>query len=219
MSPLPWKRTTEYFRYYFLGAIAMIMYNACRGIMQRGGRQPAARSTTLFYPSVLNVGLDVRLCRRVQDGAFGRLRRWRPVICAVCQASFLCCRQAARLPRQEYTAFPCSKIRLHTGTMLRRIVRYGLPSGPQNSVIGYRERRRADADINWFGKMRRPRAAAPHAKIEGFAFLPITSFTMATDDLRRPEPRRAESSTAPKRARASASSPAASIAAEVIRRS
>ena len=62
--------------------------------------------------------------------------------------------------------------------MLREILRYGLPSGVQNSVIALANVV-VQSQINSFGKLAMA-AYGTHAKIEGFAFLPITSFNMAT---------------------------------------
>ncbi|MDE6129622.1 MAG: polysaccharide biosynthesis C-terminal domain-containing protein, partial [Lachnospiraceae bacterium] len=48
----------EYFRYYFLGALAMVMYNICRSIMNALGdsRRPLYY---LIFSSILNIVLDV----------------------------------------------------------------------------------------------------------------------------------------------------------------
>ena len=61
--------------------------------------------------------------------------------------------------------------------MLRLTLRYGLPSGVQNSVIGFANVV-VQANINVFGTMAVAGCGA-YAKLEGFAFLPITSFTIA----------------------------------------
>ena len=61
--------------------------------------------------------------------------------------------------------------------MFGQIVRYGLPSGVQNSVIGLANVI-VQSNINSFGKIAMA-AYGTYAKLEGFAFLPITSFTMA----------------------------------------
>ncbi len=70
-----------------------------------------------------------------------------------------------------------NKIRFHRD-MLMEIVRYGLPSGVQNSVIALANVI-VQSQINSFGKLAMA-AYGTHAKIEGFAFLPITSFNMAS---------------------------------------
>ncbi len=68
------------------------------------------------------------------------------------------------------------KIRFHKDMMIE-IIRYGLPSGVQNSVIGFANVI-VQTQINSFGKFATA-GYGVHAKIEGFAFLPITSFNMA----------------------------------------
>ena len=68
------------------------------------------------------------------------------------------------------------RIRFH-GDILKEIIRNGLPSGVQNSVISLANVI-VQSQINTFGKLAMA-AYGTHAKIEGFAFLPITSFNMA----------------------------------------
>ena len=68
------------------------------------------------------------------------------------------------------------KIRFHKD-MLALIIRYGLPSGLQNSIIAIANVV-VQSNINGFGEMAMAGCGA-YSKIEGFAFLPITSFTMA----------------------------------------
>ena len=61
--------------------------------------------------------------------------------------------------------------------MLGLILRIGLPSGVQNSIIAFANVV-VQSNINYFGKMAMAGCGA-YSKIEGFAFLPITSFTAA----------------------------------------
>ena len=61
--------------------------------------------------------------------------------------------------------------------MLLMILRYGLPSGVQNSIIAFANVV-VQSNINYFGDMAVAGCGA-YSKIEGFAFLPITSFTAA----------------------------------------
>lgn len=76
---------------------------------------------------------------------------------------------------EVYTVTP-RNIRFHSA-MLSEIIRYGLPSGVQNCVIGLANVI-VQSQINSFGMLAMA-AYGAHCKIEGFAFLPITSFTMA----------------------------------------
>ena len=61
--------------------------------------------------------------------------------------------------------------------MTRMILAYGLPSGLQNSVIALANVV-VQSNINAYGEMAMSGCGA-YGKVEGFAFLPITSFTMA----------------------------------------
>ena len=63
------------------------------------------------------------------------------------------------------------------GLMLRQIIQNGVPSGFQNSVIAIANVF-VQANINAFGKMAMA-GCGSYSKIEGFAFLPVTCFTMA----------------------------------------
>jgi Na+-driven multidrug efflux pump len=61
--------------------------------------------------------------------------------------------------------------------MLLETVKYGMPAGIQNSVIAFANVI-VQSQINSFGKLATA-AYGTHAKIEGFAFMPIMSFAMA----------------------------------------
>ncbi len=61
--------------------------------------------------------------------------------------------------------------------LLREVLRYGLPTGVQNSVIGLANVM-VQTHINTFTKIGTA-ACGAYAKIQGFAFLPITSFSMS----------------------------------------
>lgn len=61
--------------------------------------------------------------------------------------------------------------------ILGQIVRVGLPSGVQNSIIAFANVI-VQSNVNAFGEMAMAGYGA-YAKIEGFGFLPINSFTLA----------------------------------------
>ena len=67
-------------------------------------------------------------------------------------------------------------IRFHKENLLE-IIRYGLPSGIQNSVISLANVF-VQTNINSFGKAAMA-GCGSYSKIEGFAFLPVSCFTMA----------------------------------------
>jgi Na+-driven multidrug efflux pump len=68
------------------------------------------------------------------------------------------------------------KIRFHKESLVE-IVRYGLPSGVQNSVIALANVV-VQSNINSFGKAAMA-GCGSYSKLEGFAFLPVTCFTQA----------------------------------------
>lgn len=68
------------------------------------------------------------------------------------------------------------KIRFHKRQLID-ILRYGIPSGVQNSVIAIANVF-VQANINSFGKAAMA-GCGSYSKLEGFAFLPVTCFTQA----------------------------------------
>ncbi len=160
----------EYFRYYFLGALFLVLYNICRGIMNALGdsRRPLYY---LIFSSLLNVLLDLLFL-----GVF-RFGVWSAAMATVISQAasvVLCLRYLMR--KDSLFRVELRKIRFHR-EILGEIIRYGLPSGVQNSVIGLANVV-LQAQVNSFGKMAMA-AFGTQAKIEGFAFMPITGFNLA----------------------------------------
>ncbi len=160
----------EYFRYYFLGVIGVVMYNICRSIMNAVGNSKRPLYY-LIFSSLLNIALDLLFV-----GAFG-WGVWSAAVATVISqvASVVLC-----------FAFLCKKGKIYTVNLskikfdiplLKEIIRYGLPAGVQNSVIAFANVI-VQSQINSFGD-HATTAYGVYSKIEGFAFLPITSFTMA----------------------------------------
>ena len=175
---LRWMRTdarvlpesTAYFRYYFLGALAVVMYNSLKGVMNAVGdsRRPLYY---LIFSSVLNVFLDWLFV-----GPMGKDIRWAAVATTISQgaSALLCLRQLTR--KGTVYRLQWRKLRIHRD-MLRQILRFGLPTGVQNSVIGFANVL-VQSNINTFEDVGME-ACGAYSRIEGFAFLPITSFSMA----------------------------------------
>lgn len=160
-----------YFRYYFLGSLALVMYNICRSIINALGdsRRPLYY---LIFSSLLNIVLDLLFLYGFRWGV------WSAAAATVLSqmASVVLC-MIYLLRKGNLFTVEWRKIRFHRD-MLTEIVRYGLPSGVQNSVIAFANVI-VQSQINSFGKLAMA-AYGTHAKIEGFAFLPITSFNMAS---------------------------------------
>ena len=163
-------RSTAYIRIYFAGSLGLVLYNSCRGIMQAVGdsRHP------LYYlvtSSVINVFLDLLLI-----GVFHMDVEGAALATILAQfVSVILCLRRLMTTTEEY------RVRLREircdWQMLKLIVQYGLPAGLQNSVIAIANVV-VQANINAFGTMAVAGCGA-YGKIEGFAFLPITSFTIA----------------------------------------
>ena len=161
----------EYFRYYFYGSIALVMYNICRGIMNAVGDS----KRPLYYlivSSVLNIILDVLFVGVFHWGI------WSAAVATVISqlASVILC-MIYLCKKGNVFSVELKKLRFDK-EMLIEIIKYGLPSGVQNSVIAFANVI-VQTQINSFGKFATA-AYGTHAKIEGFAFLPMMSFNMAT---------------------------------------
>ena len=163
-------QSIAYFRFYFLGALFTVMYNIFVGILHALGdsRHPLYY---LIISTFVNVVLDLLFV-----GVF----RWGVGSAAMATtlsqglSAMLCCIHLIRLKGPGQLVV--KKIRFHRDS-LRSIVRIGLPSGVQNSVISFANLV-VQTNINGFGSAAMA-GCGSYSKIEGFAFLPVTCFTMA----------------------------------------
>lgn len=158
-----------YFRMYFMGSIANVLYNVCTGILQAVGdsRHPLY---FLIASSCINVTLDLLFV-----GVF----RWGVASAALATiisqavSAALCLRQLMRT--KEVYRVEVKKIGFDWN-MLQLIVRFGFPSAIQNSVIAFANVV-VQSNINAFGDSAMA-GCGSYSKIEGFAFLPVTCFSM-----------------------------------------
>ena len=162
--------SATYIRTFFAGSLGLVLYNGLRGVMQAvgDGKNPLKY---LIFCSVLNVVLDITFIGVFHTGVGGAALA---TIISQFLSGLLCLRRLLKTDA-EYRV-ELKKIRFHWPT-LKLIVRYGLPSGIQNSVIAIANVV-VQANINEFGTMAVAGCGA-YAKVEGFAFLPITSFTIS----------------------------------------
>ncbi|MBQ6274022.1 MAG: MATE family efflux transporter [Oscillospiraceae bacterium] len=173
---LDWMDTPEpelsagYIRIFFAGSMGLVLYNGLRGMMQAvgDGKNPLKY---LIFCSCLNVVLDVTFIGVFHTGVGGAALA---TIISQFLSGLLCLRRLMRT-EEEYRVV-LKKIRFHWPT-LKLIVRYGLPSGIQNSVIAIANVV-VQSNINEFGTLAVAGCGA-YSRIEGFAFLPITSFTIS----------------------------------------
>ena len=180
LSPqiLVWMGTPEsvmvesvvYLRIYFCGSLPFMMYNVFVGILQAvgDGRHP------LYYliaSSIINLGLDLLFIEGFDAGVGGAALA--TVISQIVSA-LLCLAQLMRT-KEDYRV-DLKAIRFQKD-ILWQVIRVGLPSGVQNSIIAFANVI-VQSNVNAFGEMAMAGYGA-YAKIEGFGFLPINSFTLA----------------------------------------
>lgn len=160
----------SYFRCYFAGIGTVVMYNTFTGIMNALGdsRRPLYY---LIVSSLTNIALDLLFV-----GAF-RWGVWSAAVATIVSQAVSVVLCLLHLTKKG-TVFQLrwSALRID-GALLREILRYGLPAGVQNSVIALANVV-VQTNINSFGKDAMA-AYGAYSKIEGFAFLPVTSFSMA----------------------------------------
>ena len=175
---LTWMRTPAdvldtsilYFRLYFLGSLATILYNAGMGILQAVGdsRSP------LYYlviSSAVNVALDLLFVGAMDMGVAGAAIA--TVISQVVSA-VLC---IIKLTRSDGPyRLEIKRIGFDL-PLLKKITSQGVPSGVQNSIIAIANVV-VQSNITTFGSDAMA-GCGSYSKVEGFVFLPITAFAMA----------------------------------------
>ncbi|MBQ7011657.1 MAG: MATE family efflux transporter [Clostridia bacterium] len=159
-----------YFRTYFYGVLATFMYNIATGILHAVGDS----KHPLYYlicASVINVILDL---------LFVAVFKWgiASAAAATVISQFISASLALRrlMTVNDSCRVNPREIRFDI-PILKSIVRLGLPSGVQNSVIGFANVM-VQKNINIF-ESDAMAGCGSYAKIEGFAFLPVTCFVMA----------------------------------------
>lgn len=163
-------QAVSYFRVFFAGSFGLVLYNICRAVLVAVGdsKRPLYY---LIFSALTNIVLDY-----IFVGVMG-LDVWAAALATIIAQSLsavLCLYHLTQKGHVYTLSF--GKLRMDWN-LLKEIIKYGMPSGIQNSVIGF-----ANvivlSQINSFGKYSMA-AFGSHAKIEGFAFIPIMSFNLA----------------------------------------
>lgn len=159
-----------YFRYFFCGALFTVMYNIFVGILHAVGdsKHPLYY---LIFSTFLNIFLDMLF---VAGLGFGVGSAAIATTLSQGVSALLCFRHLLRIDAPYRVNI--RKIRLHKESFVQ-IIRYGLPSGVQNSVIAIANVF-VQTNINSFGKAAMA-GCGSYSKLEGFAFLPVTCFSQA----------------------------------------
>ena len=163
-------QSISYFRYYFLGAIFVVMYNIFVGILHAVGDS----KHPLYYliaSTCINIVLDLLFV-----GALGLNVGAAAMATTISQgvSALLCFIHLLRIDGPYQVKL--KEISIDKKSLLE-IVKYGLPSGVQNSVIAVANVV-VQTNINSFGKAAMA-GCGSYSKLEGFAFLPVTCFSQA----------------------------------------
>ena len=160
--------SVTYFRVYFSGMITVAMYNVFVGILQATGDS----KHPLYYlviSSLINVVLDVLFVGVLHRGVGAAALA---TVLSQGVSALLCFRRLLR--DDSACGIRLSRIRID-GRMLRQIITYGLPSGVQGAITSFANVI-MQSNINRFG-VNAVAGCGAYAKIDGFTFLPITSFS------------------------------------------
>ena len=159
-----------YFRYYFCGAIFTVMYNIFVGIHHAVGD-----SKHPLYYLICSTGVNICL-DLLFVGVLGFGVGAAALATTISQgiSAALCCIHLIRSHGPARLYF--RKIRFHWQN-LQEIIRYGLPSAVQNSVIALANVV-VQSNIFAFGSDA-VNGCGAYSKLEGFAFLPVMCFSQS----------------------------------------
>ncbi|MDF2543842.1 MAG: efflux family protein [Herbinix sp.] len=159
-----------YFRLYFAGGIGFVMYNTCMGIFQAVGdsRHPLYY---LIISSIINVILEILFVAVLDFGIGGAA-----IATVIAQFVSAILAFVKLLKVDGVHRVIISQIRMDR-KMLKSLLKMGIPTGIQNSVIGFANVI-VQSNINKFGSVAMA-GCGSYSKLEGFVFLPITSFSVA----------------------------------------
>jgi len=162
--------SVTYFRVYSAGLLGLVLYNTSNGIFQALGdsRHPLYY---LMIAAVVNAVLDLFFVAVLEMGVAGAA-----LATVIGQALSALLGFAHLMSGRFVMTIRLSKLRPDRA-ILAQVVRLGLPSGVQNSVISIANLV-VQSNINAFGDNAMA-GCGSYAKIEGFVFLPITCLTMA----------------------------------------
>lgn len=161
---------SAYVKTYFSGIIFIILYNAANGIYQAVGDS----KHPLYYllvSSVINVLLDLLFVAVFQMGVQGAA-----IATVIAQALSVILAYSRLFHINEVYQLELKGIRF-CKRIIRQMLLIGFPSGIQNSVIALANVV-VQSNINVFGDTAMAGCGA-YSKIEGFAFIPITSFMIS----------------------------------------
>ena len=160
----------DYLGVYFLGILFVVLYNSAVGIFQAIGDS----KRPLYYlivSSVVNVILDILLVGPMGMGVKGA------ALATVIAQALSAALAFLRLSRAEGAWRVTLKGLCLDRDLLKEMLRIGLPSGVQNSVIAFANVM-VQSSVNVFGSAAMA-GNGTFVKLEGFAFIPVNAFGSA----------------------------------------
>ncbi len=159
-----------YVRIYFLDIITVVLYNTASCIFQAVGNS----KSPLYYlitSSITNVILDLLFVVVFKMGIAGAA-----IATVIAQGVSVCLAFYNLSHTADVHRVNFKKVKIHKD-MLREILPMGIPSEVQNSVIALANVV-VQSNINSFGAAA-VAGCGSYSRIEGFAFIPITSFALS----------------------------------------
>jgi putative MATE family efflux protein len=160
----------DYLSIYFLGILFVVLYNSAVGIFQAIGDS----KRPLYYliiSSVTNVVLDILFVGPMNMGVKGA------ALATVIAQGLSAGLAFFRLSRAEGAWRVTLKGLCLDKPLVKEMLRIGLPSGVQNSVIAFANVM-VQSSVNVFGSAAMAGNGA-FVKLEGFAFIPVNAFGSA----------------------------------------
>lgn len=159
-----------YLRVYFLGISGLIIYNMGSGMLRAVGDSKSPLYF-LIVSSITNIVLDLLFVAVFKMGIAGVAIA---TIIAQFASALLIVYKLTHT--KEIYKLTLNKIRFHKETFLK-MIKIGLPSAFQNAIVSL-SNVVVQANINSFGKVAMA-GAGSYMKVDGFAILPVMSFSMA----------------------------------------
>lgn len=159
-----------YLRIYFAGIMGLIIYNMGSGMLRAVGDSKSPLYF-LIVSSITNIVLDLLFVAVFGWGIAGVAIA---TLIAQFASAFLTIYKLTHT--KEIYKLTLRKIRFHKETFLK-MIKIGLPSAFQNAIVSL-SNVVVQANINSFGKVAMA-GAGSYMKVDGFAILPVMSFSMA----------------------------------------
>lgn len=159
-----------YLKIYFYGIVGVMIYNMGSGVLRALGDSKTSLYF-LIFSSAVNIVLDYAFVVYLHMGVSGVA--WATLI-SQCLSALLVCllmmkgNASYQLRLRQLKIYP---------SILSEVIRVGLPSGVQNAIVSF-SNVIVQSNINAFGSTAMAGCGA-YTKIDGFAILPVTSYSMA----------------------------------------